>query len=168
MSASNTAFIDFPFISLLTIADKVSNIGSPNTIIGNTITKAVAVFAIPNIDTIYNVYPIKFVPMSPIKVFAGLKLNGKKPDKDPTNAVIIIIAISGDPFNANIISNDMHEIIDIPVDKPSNPSIKFIAFVIPTIHIIVSPIDNALLNMIFPSKNGRSKLSILIPTCNNY
>ena len=31
-----------------------------------------------------------------------------------------------------------HDIIDIPVDNPSNPSIKFIAFVIPIIHPIVN------------------------------
>ena len=41
LSALNTAFIDLPFIILLTIAINVSNIGSPNTINGNTITAAV-------------------------------------------------------------------------------------------------------------------------------
>ncbi len=42
----------FPFIILLTIAIKVSNIGKPKTINGNTITAAVYVFAEPNIDII--------------------------------------------------------------------------------------------------------------------
>ena len=84
LSACKTAFKDFPFISLLIIADIVSNIGRPNTIIGSTTTNAVAVFAIPSIDTIDKVKPIKFEPISPINVFAGLKLNGRKPDSAPT------------------------------------------------------------------------------------
>ena len=41
MIALNIALIDFPFITLLIIAHKVSNIGSPNTISGNTITAMV-------------------------------------------------------------------------------------------------------------------------------
>ena len=53
--------------------------------------------------------------------------------------------------------SDIDEIIAIPDDKPSNPSIKFIAFVIPTIHIIVIPIEKVLLKTIFPSKNGKLK-----------
>ena len=41
LSALNTAFIDLPFIILLIIAKIVSNIGSPNTIIGAISTNAV-------------------------------------------------------------------------------------------------------------------------------
>lgn len=48
------------------------------------------------------------------------------------------IEIRGEPFKANIINNDKHEIIETPLDSPSKPSIKFIAFVIPTIHTIVT------------------------------
>ena len=94
---------------------------------------------------------------------AGLKLNGKNPAKAPISAVINIIAKNGEPFKANIISSDIHEIIEIPVDNPSNPSIRLIAFVIPTIHPIVRIIENTFPITIFPSKNGISKLSILIP-----
>ena len=39
---------------------------------------------------------------------------------------------------AKIISNDKLEIKVIPDDKPSSPSIKLIAFVIPTIHPTVN------------------------------
>ena len=55
------------------------------------------------------------------------------------NAVIKIIAINGESFKANIIINDKQDIKDNPVDNPSNPSIKFIALVIPTIHTTVNP-----------------------------
>jgi hypothetical protein len=76
-------------------------------------------------------------PVSPINVFAGLKLNGINPSKLPASAVIIMILIKGEPFNEKIINKDTQEIIPIPEDNPSNPSIKLIAFVIPTIQIIV-------------------------------
>ena len=49
------------------------------------------------------------------------------------NAVINIIAINDVPFNANIINNERHEIKVMPEDKPSNPSIKLIAFIVATI-----------------------------------
>ena len=78
-------------------------------------------------------YPKKFEPVSPIKVLAGLKLYGKKPTNEPHNAVIKIIEIIGEPLSEKIIKSDTQEIIEIPVDKPSNPSIKFSALVI---HII--------------------------------
>lgn len=86
--------------------------------------------------------PKKLEPVSPIKVLAGLKLNGKNPTIDPPNAVINRIAISGDLFNVNIINNETHEINVIPEDSPSNPSIKLMAFVIPTIHPIVKMYEN--------------------------
>ena len=41
LSALKIAFIDLPFINLLTIAQTVSNIGNPKANNGNTITTAV-------------------------------------------------------------------------------------------------------------------------------
>ena len=134
--------IDFPFFNLLTIAHNVSITGNASTINGATITINVYVLAIPNIDIIESEYPKKLEPVSPINVLAGLKLNGKNPVKAPAHAVISIIAITGESFNENIISKDRHDINDIPDDKPSNPSIRLIAFVIPTIHPIVSIVVN--------------------------
>ena len=118
---------------------------------------------IPSIEITESEKPIKFVPISPINVLAGLKLNGKNPAKAPTKAVIIIIAINGDPFNAKIINKQIHEIIEIPDDNPSNPSIKFIALVIPTIQNIVNVIEKIFPSTIFPSRKGSVKLFILIP-----
>ena len=143
MSAFIIAFKDFPFITLLNIATIVSNTGSPSIINGATITIKVYVFATPKIDITDNEYPKKLEPASPIKVFAGLKLNGRKPLSAPASAVINKIAIIGEPFKANIISIDIHDINAIPEDNPSNPSIKLIAFVTPMIHPIVNITENA-------------------------
>ena len=118
--------------------------------------------AIPKIDTIANINPKKFEPVSPINVFAGEKLYGKNPTNAPDIAVTITVAIIGESFNTNIINNDIHDINDIPDDNPSNPSIKLIAFVTPTIHIIVTIIENVSLNPIL-YRNGISKCSILVP-----
>ena len=160
MSALNIAFIDFPFINLLIIAQIVSNIGSPKTINGNTITAIVYVFATPNIDIIDSEYPKKFEPVSPINVLAGVKLNGKNPTREPAKAAINIIDTSGEPLSTKIINNDTADITDIPADSPSKPSIKLIAFVIPTIQIIVIITDNVSLSST-SFRNGTS--SILIP-----
>ena len=37
-----------------------------------------------------------------------------------------------------MINSDIHEIREIPDERPSSPSIKFIALVIPTIHPTVN------------------------------
>lgn len=115
-----------------------------------------------NIDITASEYPIKFEPISPIKVLAGLKLYGKNPTSAPANAVTIIIAIIGELFNENIINNDIHDISAIPVDNPSKPSIRFIAFVIPTIQPIVNITENASFKPTL-CKNGIFKCSILVP-----
>lgn len=162
MSALNIAFTDFPFIILLIIAHNVSKIGKPNAISGNTITTAVYVLAIPRIDIIDSENPKKLEPVSPINVFAGAKLNGKNPTKAPANAVINKIDTNGDPFNTNIINREIADIIEIPEDNPSNPSIKLIAFVTPTIHPIVRIMENISLNSTV-GKNDGVISSILIP-----
>ena len=56
----------------------------------------------------------------------------------------------------------MHDISAIPDDNPSKPSIKFIAFVIPTIHITVTIIDISFANSMFCT-NGISAGLICIP-----
>ena len=82
-----------------------------------------------------------------MKVFAGVKLKGINPSNAPARAVIKIIAIKGESFRAKIISKDRQDITPIPAESPSNPSIKFIAFVIPTIQIIVIVMESASLGM---------------------
>ena len=95
-------------------------------------------------------YPKKLEPVSPIKVLAGLKLNGKNPVNAPANAVTNKTAMSGESFKAKIIIKDKHEINEIPEDKPSKPSIKLIALVIPIIQPIVIIIENTLLVLGYP------------------
>ena len=107
-------------------------------------------------------YPRKLEPVSPMKVLAGLKLNGINPSNAPARAVTSMILIKGDPFKAKIISKETQEIIDIPEDKPSRPSIKLIAFIIAIIHTTVTINDNVSF-VITPPKPERSILSILIP-----
>ena len=89
------------------------------------------------IEIIAKENPKKLEPTSPIKVLAGLKLKGKNPTIAPASAVINKIAIRGDSFNVKIIISEIQEIKVIPEDSPSNPSIKLIALVIPTIQPIV-------------------------------
>lgn len=99
--------------------------------------------------------PKKLEPVSPIKVLAGLKLNGKNPTIAPPNAAIKSTAMSGDLLRVKIINNEKHEIKVIPEDKPSKPSIKLIALVIPIIQQIVSPQENHSFKPILSSKNGK-------------
>lgn len=125
--------IGCPFKKRLIIANSVSNIGTPNAKIGAIIASNVYPFANPNIDTTDNVKPKKFDPTSPIKVFAGLKLYGKNPSVEPTSTAVITIASKLAEVVIKIISSAVAEIADIPAASPSNPSIKFIALVIPII-----------------------------------
>ena len=85
---------------------------------------------------------MKFEPVSPIKVLAGLKLKGKKPSKEPARAVANIIEIIGDEFNININIKQIDDIKETPEERPSKPSNKFIAFVIPTIQNTVNTFKN--------------------------
>ena len=127
-----------PFTILLIIANNVSNIGRARTSIGAINTTSVTVFATPRIEIVAKLNPKNCAPTSPINVFAGFTLNGKKPPIAPAKAVIKIIDINGESFVENIISKLMQDISDTPEDRPSSPSIKLIAFVIPTIQPIVS------------------------------
>lgn len=131
LSGLNTAFKDLPLIILLKIANIVSNMGKPSTISGAINTNTVYVLATPKIDITAKLKPKKFEPTSPTNVLAGLKLNGRNPTIPPAKAVINIIDNIDEPFVANIINNDIQDISEIPEDKPSNPSIKLIALVIP-------------------------------------
>lgn len=61
-----------------------------------------------------------------------------------------------------MINKDTAEITDIPADKPSNPSIKLMALVTPTIQPIVKTIENASFSPSFVIKAGVTS-SILTP-----
>ena len=101
-----------------------------------------------------------------MNILAGFKLYGKNPTNAPISDVIKIIETTGDPLNANTISIETHEIIEIPDDRPSSPSIKLIAFVIPTIQPIVTIVETECKKFVeSPNlwKNDMFVISILIP-----
>ena len=118
--------------------------------------------AIPKIEIIDKVKPKKLEPVSPKNVFAGLKLYGKNPNIAPDKAVTNKIEIRGEPFKAKIISKETQEIRETPLDKPSNPSIKLIAFVIPTIQMMVKT-TAVICSVNIVSKNGKETLLIWMP-----
>ena len=70
--------------------------------------------AIPKMEMTASEKPKKLEPASPIKVLAGLKLNGKNPASAPAKAVIISMAIIGEPFKEKIINSDKQDINEIP------------------------------------------------------
>jgi hypothetical protein len=75
----------------------------------------------------------------PINILAGLKLNGRNPKVAPVKAAVIIDA-KGPTVGVNIETrnNDKDEIVETPAARPSNPSIRLKAFVIPITQSIVS------------------------------
>ena len=89
-------------------------------------------------------------------------MNGKNPTNAPASAAISIIDIIEDPFSTNIINNETADITEIPDDSPSNPSIRFIAFVTIIIHAIVNIID-VIWCISGKLRNGNVIPSILIP-----
>ncbi len=74
-------------------------------------------------------------------ILAGLKLYGRKPSTPPTSAARIS-ASSGCPWVRLMTSSDMPEIAVSPESRPSSPSMKLIAFIIPTYQISVSGIGS--------------------------
>src|SRR3712207_750347 len=94
---------------------------------------------------------------------AGLKLYGKNPNIAPLSAQVkkaasYLVSI----FINAIINKVIHDIKATPAAKPSNPSIKLIAFVMPTTHTIVSGIDKTpTLSQGLTSENGFVIFTIL-------
>ena len=68
------------------MANKVSKIGKPNTIAGTTRAIIAAVFTAPITEIAANVYPNNIDPVSPMNIFAGLKLYRRKPTVAPAKA----------------------------------------------------------------------------------
>lgn len=94
------------------------------------------IFLKPSKDKKPIINPIINAPLSPKKIVAGWKLKNKKPSNAPISKLQIIM-INTFPCNIAMKPMVVKPITDTPDAKPSKPSIKFIAFVIATIHIIV-------------------------------
>ena len=87
------------------------------------------------------VRPRKRLPQSPINILAGLKLKNKKPVKAPKRESIMIV-ITGRPRYKVSIAITPQAAAQIPAARPSRPSMKFTALVIPIIQKIVSGQEN--------------------------
>ena len=70
-------------------------------------------------------------PAFPINILAGLKLNSKKDNNDPIT-VILNNTISYFSFKIPNTVVPIKQIINNPLANPSNPSVKFTAFVVET------------------------------------
>ena len=129
------------FMILLANARKVSNMGKPKAITGIKIESAVYDFKVPCIETIARVNPINADPDSPINIFAGLKLTGRKPRQAPASAAVIIPAYdptsSASGLKRETARSVRALIVPIPEASPSRPSIILNALVNATIQNIV-------------------------------
>ena len=118
-------------------------------------------FLNPSNDRKPTINPTNSAPLSPKKIFAGWKLKNKNPKSAPINTLHIII-INILACNIAIKPIVISAIIETPDARPSNPSIKFIAFVMATIQMtvigipnipkcIVGPIGNEIKSIVTPS-----------------
>lgn len=98
-------------------------------------TANVAPFITPVIDNEASKKPENNAPESPINIFAGLKLNVKNANIEPAriNAINALIELGGRIAKATIANVIALTVITEPA-KPSTPSMKFTALLIPTIH----------------------------------
>ena len=79
-----------------------------------------------------NAPPNASEPVSPINIFAGLKLKYKKPRQAPAIAALII-ANPVYPLIWQRVANVAKEMKEQPEASPSSPSVKFIALDAPII-----------------------------------
>ena len=133
---------DFPFAIRLKLAYVISIIGTAKTTNGNKI-ESVATFITPVIEIVASKNPANNAPLSPIKIFAGLKLKVKNANIEPAriNPINALIGFGGLSVIARIAKVRAFTVTTDPA-KPSTPSIKFTALEIPTIHSIVIGYDN--------------------------
>lgn len=97
----------------------------------------------PCIDIIARVKPKNIEPVSPMNIFAGLKLNGRKPIQLPARMPVMRITVSVASSTKNEARSIEHaEIADTPQERPSRPSMRFVAFMRNTIQNTVSGIEN--------------------------
>ena len=100
-------------------------------------------------------------PVSPINTLAVFRLNIKNPKHDPT----IILPKTITSFTSKIIAITVKHvaiIADILVLNPSIPSVKFIAFVVPSITNITKGIYKSIGNTIYFLAKG---INVSVPKC---
>jgi len=84
-------------------------------------------------EDVARIYPISIDPLSPINIEAGLKLKYKKPSNAPPRADDIrhIITLFEAKPKTKFVTQTKNA---RPAARPSIPSTRFIALIIPTIH----------------------------------
>ena len=144
---------------LLKLEYVISIIGTAKTIKGNNIA-SVATFITPVIEIAASKNPENNAPLSPINIFAGLKLKVKNASIAPARIKPIraLIGFAGDNVIAKIAKVIAFTVTTEPA-SPSTPSIKFTAFEIPTIQSKVIGYESKPKSI--PPKNGT--LSICTP-----
>jgi hypothetical protein len=104
--------------------------------------------------------PMNKLPQSPRKMVAGLKLNRKKPRMDPARASVNNDT-NGEPLKMATTKTTTVENNAEPAARPSKPSIRLNAFVIPITQrtVMGSPMYQA--KCLVPNNTGSSR--ILMP-----
>ena len=117
----------------------------------------VGAFWAPSKAKALSMNPINRLPESPRKIVAGLKLNRRNPRMAPAKA--IVSSDTGDePLESATTKTTKVENSAEPAAKPSRPSIRLNAFVIPMTHrtVMGSPIYQAKCRA--PNNTGRSRI----------
>ena len=118
----------------------VSNSGSPTTRNGTANEMTAYHLKRPMIETVASTYPRRSAPVSPINIFAGLRLYGRKPMQEPASAAVMMATLISATTSA-IMSIVKDEMVEMPAASPSRPSIRLTEFVMATIHSTVSGTD---------------------------
>ena len=98
------------------------------------------------------VYPKNIAPVSPMKIRAGLKLNGRKPIHAPTSMAIMHMTFISVSVRSSVRRSVAAEMVETPQDKPSSPSIRFTAFVMAVIQITVTTGANTPSSTVYPKR----------------
>src|SRR5579884_3673715 len=120
-----------------TMAKAVSPMGSPSATSGTSRDSATASLATPRMVIMPRATPRKWLPLSPMKVRAGLKLKTRKPAQQPISAPVRTItslcAFSVGPRRLIAASSSTPAtIVTTPAATPSTPSSRLIEVCMPT------------------------------------
>ncbi len=136
-------------------------IGRPSAITGTTIATAVPDFVDVLMLTMARTNPRNMLPVSPMKMVAGLKLKTRKPSTAPASAAMHS-AISTSPRASARTRFVPAAKKATPPARPSSPSMRLTAFTTPTIHRSVNGSDSIPSGIGGPK--GQVMLSIRRPT----
>src|ERR1700675_2438226 len=133
---------------------EVSRIGRPKETTGMATATAVGAFwELANAKAL-SINPMNKLPQSPRKMVAGLKLKRRNPRIAPANTIVSSDR-DDDPLKIATKKTIKVEKSAEPAARPSSPSIKLNAFVIPITHRIVMGSPKYQDKCRMPNKTGR-------------